>query len=295
MSDALLEQSEGQEVETDKAALRRRRLSRSTKIYFGFTAGLFAVAALAPLIAPYGQVEGDISQRLLAIGSPGHLLGTDGQGRDVLSRIIWGTRPALMAGFIPVIVGGLIGTTLGLAAGMGNRLVNSTIMRVLDVFYAFPAVLLAIAIAAALGSGISNAIIALTLITIPPVARLAETETSRLMGFDFIDAARVSGAGSLTIARRQMLPNVLPPILVYCTSLIGLCIVYAAGLSFLGLGLAPPNAEWGLMITELRQFIFARPELALIPAVVIFLTSLIFNLLGDGLRDYFDVRLERIT
>ena len=269
---------------------RRRSFSRTAKISAFFVAVLFSIAVFAPVIAPFSPIEGDAGQRLLAFGEQGHLLGTDGQGRDVLSRIIWGARPSLLAGLIPVLFAGLVATSLGIVAGLAGRRVNGGIMRVLDVFYAIPAVMLAVAIAAALGSGISNAIIALAIITIPPGARLAETETSRLNQMEFMDAARTSGAGMFRIAVRQVLPNVLPTITVYCTALVGLSIVYAAGLSFLGLGLAPPHAEWGLMVSELRQVIFTRPDLALTPAIVIFLTSLVFNVLGNSLRDYYQVR-----
>jgi peptide/nickel transport system permease protein len=187
-------------------------------------------------------------------------------------------------------VAGTIGIALGLLAGLGGKLVESIVMRVLDVFYAFPAVLLAIAIAAALGAGISNAVIALSIVLIPPIARVAETEVARIRSHDFMEAARASGARATTIAVRQVLPNILPVVLVYCTALIGLAIVYAAGLSFLGLGVAPPHPEWGQMLNDLRQNLYTAPSLALIPAVVIFVTSIAFNVVGDGLREVLDIR-----
>ena len=168
-------------------------------------------------------------------------------------------------------------------------------MRTLDVFYAFPAVLLAIAISAALGPGISNSIIALAVILIPPVARVAETETARMREMDYMEAAKASGAGRWTIGLRQVLPNVAPSVIVYGTALIGLSIVYAAGLSFLGLGVSPPTAEWGLMVSDHRQYIFTNPGLAAIPAIAILIASITFNVLGDGLRDMFDVRRETLV
>jgi peptide/nickel transport system permease protein len=155
-------------------------------------------------------------------------------------------------------------------------------------------VLLAIAIAAALGPGVTNAIAALSVVLIPPIARVAETEVARIRTADFMEAARASGATSVSIAVRQVLPNIAPPVVVYCTALMGLAMVYAGGLSFLGLGIAPPAAEWGLILNDLRQNLFETPDLALIPAIVILITSVGFNVLGDGLRDLLDVRSETL-
>jgi peptide/nickel transport system permease protein len=233
-----------------------------------------------------------LSDRLQPIGTSGHLFGTDGQGRDILARLLYGARPSLLTGLIPVAVAGSLGTTLGLVAGMGSKITRGAIMRTLDVFYAFPAVLLAIAVAAALGSGISNSIIALAVILIPPIARVAESETGRLRSADFIEAAQASGARKSAIAVRQILPNIAPAVVVYCTALIGLSIVYAAGLSFLGLGISPPAPEWGLMISDLEQYIFTQPQLLLVPALAILVASVAFNVLGDGLRRFLNVRSD---
>jgi peptide/nickel transport system permease protein len=271
---------------------RKRHVRLSTKIAAAVVLLIVIVALFAPLLAPFAPNAGNTSNRLLYFGSHGHLLGTDGQGRDQLTRLMYGARLSLLAGLIPVAFAGLTGTTLGLVAGLGSRRVHTAIMRTLDVFYAFPAVLLAIAIAAALGSGISNAIIALAVILVPPIARVAESETVQIKEADFMQSARSSGAGRLAIAVRQVLPNILPTIVVYCTALIGLSIVYAAGLSFLGLGVAPPSAEWGLMVSEMRQFLFSHPALSIVPAVAILIASVAFNVLGDGLRDWLDVRSE---
>jgi peptide/nickel transport system permease protein len=262
---------------------RRRKSLGPVATVAAFVVGATLLAAiLAPLIAPYSPNVGVTADRLQGFGVHGHLLGTDGEGRDILSRLLWGARLSLLTGFVPVAVAGTIGTALGVVV----------IMRTLDVFYAFPAVLLAITIAAALGSGISNAIIGLTVILIPPIARVAETETARLRRADFLEAAAASGARRSAVAVRQVLPNVAPAITVYCTTLVGLSIVYAAGLSFLGLGVAPPTAEWGLMISDARQFIYTAPLVALAPAVAILLASLAFNVLGDGMRRLLDVRSE---
>jgi peptide/nickel transport system permease protein len=283
------------EVPAEVGVARRRghwwsRLPWPARIALVFVALIVVMAVLAPVLAPHDPNTGRTADRLGDFGFRGHVLGTDGQGRDVLSRLIWGARPSLLSGLIPVAFGTVVGTLLGLVAGLGGRRVNSAIMRVLDVFYAFPAILLAITVAAVLGSGTSNAIIALAIILVPPIARVAESEVSRIRHLDFMEAAQASGATRIAIARKHVLPNVAPAILVYGTALVGLSIVYAAGLSFLGLGVKPPTAEWGLMLSDLRQYIFTAPGLAMVPAVAILVASVAFNVLGDGLRDVFDVR-----
>jgi peptide/nickel transport system permease protein len=275
-----------------KRTATTRRLPLSAKIAAVVIALIALAAIFAPLLTSYSPTQGVLTDRLLAIGAPGHLLGTDDQGRDIFTRLLYGARPSLLTGLIPVAVSGTVGTALGLIAGMGSKAIRATIMRTLDVFYAFPAVLLAIAIAAALGSGISNSIIALAVILIPPVARVAETETSRVRPADFVEAARASGASRTAIAIRQVLPNIAPAVVVYCTALIGLSIVYAAGLSYLGLGISPPAPEWGLMISDLQQDIFTNPQLLLVPAIAVLVASVAFNVLGDGLRSYLNVRSD---
>lgn len=271
---------------------RKRTLGRSGKAAAAVIALLVIGTAFAPILAPYDPLIGSLSDRLLPLGASGHLLGTDGQGRDLLSRLLYGARPSLLTGLIPATIAGITGTALGLVAGLGSSRSRALIMRACDVFYAFPAVLLAIAIAAALGSGSSNSIIALSVILIPPVARVAETETSRLRNADFMEAARASGAPWRSIAVRQVLPNIAPAVVVYSTALIGLSIVYAAGLSYLGLGIAPPAPEWGLIINELQAYMFTAPSLMLAPIICIVVASIAFNVLGDGLRDYLNVRSE---
>ncbi|MBN9110955.1 MAG: ABC transporter permease [Pseudonocardia sp.] len=270
---------------------RRRRMTVSARIAAGVVGLIVLVAIVGPFLVGDPNA-GDAARRLLPVGTAGHILGTDGQGRDVFARIVDGTRLSLLAGLVPVLFAAVVGTALGVTAGLAGKWGHRSIMRTLDVFYAFPAVLLAIAIAAALGSGISNSIIALAVILVPPVARVAETETRRLADLDYMDAARASGASRLAIATRQVLPNVAPPVVVYCTALIGLSIVYAAGLSFLGLGVSPPTAEWGLMVSDHTQYIYTAPFLAAIPAIAILVASVAFNVLGDGLRDLLDVRSE---
>jgi len=248
-------------------------------------------AVLAPYLAPYDPFQGSIRKRLAPLGAQGHMLGTDEQGRDMLTRLLYGGRMSLVAGVTPVLVALLIGSTLGVLAGYTGGRVNMLIMRIMDVFYAFPSVLLAIAISGALGAGLGNTIIALSIVFTPPITRLAESVTTQVRAWEFMEAARASGAGTLAIIRHHMIANVLAPIFVYATTLVSVSVIIASGLSFLGLGVAPPNAEWGLMLNTLRQSIYVNTWVPALPGVMIFLTSMAFNLLSDGLRDAMDVRL----
>jgi peptide/nickel transport system permease protein len=251
---------------------------------------IFLLAIFAPMVAPQDPYKANIVRRLKEIGYPGHLLGTDQTGRDMLSRLIYGGRLSLFMGVMPVINALVIGGLLGIVAGYLGGRTNTAIMRTMDVFYAFPSVLLAIAISGALGAGIGNAILSLTVVFIPPIARVAETITTQVRTLDYVEAARASGASSLRIIRVHVLSNVLGAIFVYATSLISVSIILASGLSFLGLGTKPPEPEWGLMLNELRQAIYSTPYVAALPGVMIFMTSLSFNLLSDGLRSAMDLK-----
>jgi peptide/nickel transport system permease protein len=208
----------------------------------------------------------------------------------MLSRLIYGGRLTLYIGLMPVVFAFIIGTTLGVTAGYVGGVVNHAIMRTIDVFYAFPSVLLAIAISGALGAGIVNSLVSLTIVFVPPITRVSESVTTGVRSLDFVDAARASGAGPLTIMRVHVLGNVLGPIFVYSTSLISVCMILAAGLSFLGLGTKPPEPEWGLMLNTLRTAIYVNPWVAALPGAMIFAVSICFNLLSDGLRSAMDVR-----
>jgi peptide/nickel transport system permease protein len=228
--------------------------------------------------------------RLKPLGTPGHPLGTDELGRDMLSRLLTGARLSLFMGITPVLCAFAIGSALGILAGYAGGKINSVIMRTIDVFYAFPSVLLAIALSGALGAGIFNALLSLTIVFIPPIARVAESVTTQVRGRDFVEAARASGAGPFTIVRVHVLGNVLGPIFVYATSLIAVSMILASGLSFLGLGVKPPEPEWGLMLNTLRTAIYTQPWIAALPGVMIFVTSISFNMLSDGLRSAMDVK-----
>lgn len=251
---------------------------------------MFLVIAFAPLIAPHDPYQGSMLRRLRPIGTPNYPLGTDELGRDMLTRLIHGGRLSWFMGITPVLLAFVIGTALGVLAGFAGGRTNMAIMRVTDVFYAFPSVLLAVAISGALGAGIVNAILALTLVFIPPIIRVAESVTTGVRNLDFVDAARASGASAFTIVRVHVLGNVLGPIFVYATSLISVCMILASGLSFLGLGTRPPEPEWGLMLNTLRTAIYVQPWVAVLPGACIFVTSICFNLLSDGLRQAMDVK-----
>lgn len=252
---------------------------------------LIALAALlAPWITQHDPYKTSIARRLLAPGDPRHWLGTDELGRDMLTRLIYGGRLSLMTGLLPVILATAIGGTLGIIAGYVGGRVNMMIMRLIDVFYAFPSVLLAVAISGALGGGIINTIVSLTLVFIPPISRVAESVTTQVRAQDYVEAARATGAAAWRIITGHVLSNVTGPVLIYASSLISVSIVLAAGLSFLGLGVKPPEPEWGLMLNTLRQSIYVAPLNAILPGVMIFATSMCFNLMSDGLRDAMDVK-----
>jgi peptide/nickel transport system permease protein len=209
----------------------------------------------------------------------------------MLARLIYGARLSLFLGVVPVFNAFVIGSALGILAGYVGGRVNMAIMRTIDVFYAFPSVLLAIAISGALGAGITNSLLSLTIVFVPPIARVAESVTTSVRGLDFVDAARASGAGALTIIRVHVLGNVLGPVFVYATGLISVAMILASGLSFLGLGTKPPEPEWGLMLNTLRTAIYSQPLVAALPGAMIFMVSICFNLLSDGLRSAMDVKL----
>jgi len=254
----------------------------------GVVLTLLAMAVFGPWIAPADPQTTSMLSRLKPIGTPGHPLGTDELGRDLLSRLIVGARLSLFMGITPVILAFMIGSVIGIVAGYAGGLTNTVMMRTIDVFYAFPSVLLAIALSGALGAGIGNALLSLTIVFIPPIARVAESVTTQVRGRDYVEAARASGANALTIVRVHVLGNVIGPIFVYATSLIAVSMILASGLSFLGLGVRPPEPEWGLMLNTLRTAIYVQPWVAALPGVMIFITSIAFNLLSDSLRAAMD-------
>jgi peptide/nickel transport system permease protein len=249
-----------------------------------------AAAVFAPLLAPFDPYQQDVLARMKGFGHQGHLLGTDEIGRDVLSRLIHGARISLLTGVLPVLAATLVGGCLGLIAGMSGGKVNTLIMRSVDVFYAFPSVLLAVAISGAMGGGFLNGVAALSLVFIPPLCRVAESAAAQIRALDFIEAARGTGASMSLIIRYHVLRNVISPILVYASSLIGASILLASGLSFLGLGVQPPTADWGLMLSSLRQALYVQPWVCALPGVAIVITAMCFNFTSDGVRAALDVK-----
>jgi peptide/nickel transport system permease protein len=256
----------------------------------GIVGALLVLAVFGPWLAPADPLQSSMLGRLKPIGSEGYPLGSDELGRDMLSRLMVGTRLSLFMGITPVILAFAIGTAIGILAGYAGGVTNTAIMRTIDVFYAFPSVLLAIALSGALGAGIGNALLSLTIVFIPPIARVSESVTTQVRGRDYVEAARASGAGAFTIVRVHVLGNVLGPIFVYATSLIAVSMILASGLSFLGLGVKPPEPEWGLMLNTLRTAIYVQPWVAALPGAMIFVTSIAFNLLSDSLRAAMDVK-----
>lgn len=261
-------------------------------LFFGSVIlALVLVAVFAPWLAPKDPLANSMIDRLKPVGYKDYWLGTDELGRDVLSRLIWGTRTTFLMGLVPVAIALLVGGTLGVVAGFLGGRVNMVIMRVMDVFYAFPSILLAVAISGAMGGGMLNGVLSLSIVFIPPLCRIAETATTQVRGLDFVEAARATGAGSASIIGVHILGNVLAPIFVYASGTVSVSILLASGLSFLGLGVAPPTPDWGLMLSTLRQAIYMNPLVCALPGVAILITSLSFNLVSDGLRQAMDVKL----
>jgi peptide/nickel transport system permease protein len=264
--------------------LRRLRRDPITLACGAILLALVLMAIFAPWIAPADPARTSMAHRLRPPGSPGYPLGADELGRDLLSRLIYGGRLSLLMGFAPVAVATCVGGALGVVAGYAGGFVNGLIMRTMDVFYAFPSILLAVAISGAMGGGVPNALLSLSIVFTPSLARVAESVTRQATAQDYVEAARASGAGAFSIVRAHVLPNVTGPVLVYASSLVGLSIVIGSGLSFLGLGAQPPAAEWGAMLSGLRNSVYSAPINAIIPGLMIFVTTVCLNFLSDGLR-----------
>lgn len=269
-----------------------RRLVRDPVAMFALAVILLIVLAaiFAPYVTAADPFRGAMARRLRPIGTPNYPFGSDELGRDMLTRLIYGGRLSLFMGVTPVILAFVVGSSIGIFAAYVGGWINTLVMRVIDVFFAFPSVLLAIALSGALGAGILNSIVSLTVVFVPQIARIAESVTTQTRNRDFVEAARISGAGMLTIVRVHVLGNVLGPIFVYATSLISVAMILSSGLSFLGLGVKPPEPEWGLMLNTLRTAIYSQPLVAALPGAMIFVTSISFNLFSDGLRSAMEVR-----
>jgi ABC-type dipeptide/oligopeptide/nickel transport system permease subunit len=271
-----------------------RRLARQPGAAFGLAVllAVVAMAVLAPVLAPYDPLAQGVGAPLQG-PSASHWAGTDSFGRDMLSRIIYGARIALVVGILSVLLAMVVGVTLGLVAGYHGGVVDALIMRVMDGLFAFPIIILAIAMMAVVGFGVSNLIVAVAVGFIAPFARVTRGDVLAVKEEPYIEAARLAGVGSATIITRHVLPNVLAPIIVQGALRVSGAIITEAGLSFLGLGPPPPTPVWGSMIAEGRNFIVMAPHISTYPGIALMVTIVGLNLLGDGLRDTLDPRLRR--
>jgi peptide/nickel transport system permease protein len=247
-------------------------------------------AIFAPLIAPFDPNMSSMAHRLKPLFYRNHLLGTDEEGRDIFSRILYGGRTSLMVGIVPVVIATVVGGLFGIVAGYAGGKLGMIIMRCMDVFFAFPSVLLAVAISGSLGPGIINQLVSLTVVLIPPLCRVAETATSQIRHMEFVDAARASGASTISILFNHVIINAISPVLVYASTLVSASILLASGLSYLGLGVSPPTPDWGLMLSTMQEAIYVQPVVCAMPGLAILITSIAFNLVSDGLRQAMDVK-----
>jgi peptide/nickel transport system permease protein len=266
------------------------RLRRNTLAMVGLTISLLLifVAIFAPLLAPHDPITQDLSRRLLPPLTAGNPLGTDDFGRDILSRILYGSRTTLYIVMLVILTAPVVGLVIGTVAGYFGGWIDTILMRLTDIFLAFPKLILALALVAVLGPGMENAVLAIALTSWPPYARVARAETLTVRSSDYIAAVKLQGAGSIRIIWGHIIPMCLPSVIVRVTLDMAGVILTAAGLGFLGLGVQPPLPEWGLMISAGRKYLFEQWWVATMPGLAIFIVSLGFNLLGDGLRDVLD-------
>jgi peptide/nickel transport system permease protein len=271
-----------------------RRLLRAPLAVTGLAVIVVAVlvALLAPVLAPYAAAQTDFGATFAPPGTAGHLLGTDSLGRDILSRIIYGTRASLLVGVLSVLLALLVGVPLGLIAGYFRR-IDPVISRITDLVLAFPFLILAVGLAAIRGASLSNAALAIGIAQVPGLIRVTRSETLRLKGLDYVSAAVAEGASDLWVITRHILPNAVSVLIVQSTVAIPAAILGEAVLSFLGLGIQPPAPSLGTMLSEAQSYIARAPWTAVIPGLAIILITLAFNLFGDGLRDALDPRASR--
>lgn len=287
-------QLESQIGESERFGDLMRRLAHENQlaVVSAIVIALFLVAAiLAPLLTSYSYDEMDTQHRLAA-PSAEHLLGTDEGGRDVLTRMLYGSRVSLLVGIVPTTLSMLVGVILGILAGFYGGKVDAVIMRLADIMLAFPSMLLAMVIMYTLGDGIINIFLALAMVNWASVARIVRSETLQLRETEYVEAARSIGVRRVTIMLRHILPNCIPSLIVLFTLNIPSAILAESSLSFLGLGIQAPDASWGLMVNSGRQYLYNAPWLSLAPSAAIMVIVLAFNFLGDGLRDVLDPHLK---
>lgn len=269
--------------------VRKNRTKRMFIIFSILAAALLICSIIAPLLCPCDPYVQDLNKSLQP-PSAEHWLGTDRYGRDLLSRVIIGSQTSIYSTLILVAFMTVVGTVLGILAGLYGGILDTIIMRISDIFLAFPGLVFALAVAGALGGGVQNAIIALAAVGWPKFARLARSQTLAQKKQQYMDAARLSGNGTFKIMICHLLPNIIGPIIVTAVLDIGTSMMEIAGLSYLGLGAMPPVAEWGSMMSGAREFIQTAPWVAFTPGIAIFISVVIFNMFGDTVRDYFDPR-----
>lgn len=264
------------------------RSNTMAMIGLGILVALVVIAAAAPLLAPHDPFVQDLGNRLAPLWTEGHVFGTDSLGRDILSRLIYGARITLYIVALVALIAPVAGLLVGTISGYVGGWTDTVLMRITDIFLAFPRLVLALAFVAALGAGIENAVLAISLTAWPPYARIARAETLTIRSSDYISAIKLQGAGALRIITKHIWPLCISSLIVRVTLDMAGIILAAAGLGFLGLGAQPPSPEWGAMISEGRRFILDHWWVATVPGLAIFTVSLAFNLLGDGLRDVLD-------
>jgi ABC-type dipeptide/oligopeptide/nickel transport system permease subunit len=288
-----------------RLTLRRILRQRSAMIGLGILLVISFFAIFAPVLAPYdptdvliGKEEGIRKRQPPCIhllgcdeSKPQHIFGTDGNVRDVYSRMLYGARVSLQIGFVVVTVAAVSGTILGSLAGYSGGWIDNIIMRIMDIFLAFPFLLLAISIVFVLGPGLINAMLAISIVSMPAYARVVRAAVLSIRETDYVEASRALGASNFQILIKRILPNAVPPLIILATLGVATAILDTAALSFLGLGAQPPLSEWGTMLGSERNQLFSAPHLVFVPGIAISITVLAFNLLGDGLRDALDPRL----
>lgn len=278
-------------VSRRRAVWQRLRRNRLAMLGLFIIVAFIVLAALAPYIAPYDPTQASFAKRL-AGPSKEHWLGNDELGRDMLSRLLYGARISLRIGLISIGIGIAAGVPLGLVSGYYGRWVDLLVQRLIDIMLAFPGILLAIVLVAALGVGLENVMLAVGIVSIPVYARIVRGSVLALKESEFVQAARAAGARDLAIIFRHILPNCVAPIIVQSSLQVGSSILWAAGLGFLGLGAQPPTPEWGTILSRGRQYIMTAPHITTFTGLAIMLVVLGFNLLGDGLRDALDPRMK---
>ena len=291
-ADLRLQSQIGEEERFRDLMRRMARENKTAAVSFIVIVLMILAAVLAPVLTPYEENEMDLLHRLAA-PSAEHPLGTDEGGRDVLTRLLYGARVSLLIGVVPALLSLILGAALGVTAGYRGGMTDAVVMRAADVTLAFPSMLLAMVILYALGGGIVNVFLTLTLVNWANVSRVVRARTLQLRSSEFVEAARVTGVSGGKIMRRHILPNCLPALLVLFTLNIPASILTESSLSFLGLGIQPPNASWGLMINTGRQYLYSAPWLCFAPGGAIMLIVLAFNFLGNGLLDVLDPRQKK--